>query len=573
MYRRNRVCWVVALSAIILLLLNVTQVAIPASGPELTEESACVASIPHGPIVIIGDDNFTLTAQAEGWDGDGSPQTPYIIENLDIDLGPTPVASINISHTRSHFIIRGCNLNGPAASPSYGIYLENVTNAQVVDNEVTDFSHGVIARDRSMNIEVSDNNCSYNSYDIDFRDCNSITVSDNICNGNPFIGFYGIFLHSTNSSTVTGNTCNNNSMTGIYIYNCSLVNVADNTCNYNDFGIYMQELGWHNATDNICEGNSNAGLCLHSSVFNAVAGNTIANNSARGFYVHTSADNNDILWNLILANIGSTAEDYSTGNNFTHNFWSAYSGTDADQDGIGDTAFAFTGNSDPYPLMFSPFPPEWAQVPTDQVVVVEHGDFFEYTLEFVKTAITAPYQLWVSDPTTFMVGTGDTIVSIVPLPKFYGVYEYPLQIKATNIYGFVTWGSFIVTVRDRTPPLLTSQDDVTYTLGDIAPVLRWNMSDEGGVSFTLYRNGTVINHRTGFWPTINFTLDLKDEDLGTGVYNYTMVARDTLFHKTIDTVFVTVIQMPTVFPIWLITVGIGVVAVVVVAVVMMMRRR
>ena len=35
---------------------------------------------PHDPISINGDEEFSLTASNEGWDGDGSPGDPYIIK-------------------------------------------------------------------------------------------------------------------------------------------------------------------------------------------------------------------------------------------------------------------------------------------------------------------------------------------------------------------------------------------------------------------------------------------------------------------------------------------------------------
>ena len=102
-----------------------------------------IANDPHGPIVIDGDANFSATALAEGWNGDGSAEDPYIIENYDITMGPTPEASISISNTRANYTIRGCNLIGPAATPSYGVYLENSTNGHIIDNLITNFANGI----------------------------------------------------------------------------------------------------------------------------------------------------------------------------------------------------------------------------------------------------------------------------------------------------------------------------------------------------------------------------------------------------------------------------------------------
>ncbi|MHA2071247.1 MAG: hypothetical protein ACW985_05620, partial [Candidatus Thorarchaeota archaeon] len=123
MPRKNGVCWV-SVSFMVLLVLtmmpNVASIVLESEGV------SHIAAVPHDPIVIIGDANFSDTASAEGWSGDGSLGSPYIIENLEIILGPSPTAAISITDTRVHFIIRECYLTGPLATPSYGVHLENV---------------------------------------------------------------------------------------------------------------------------------------------------------------------------------------------------------------------------------------------------------------------------------------------------------------------------------------------------------------------------------------------------------------------------------------------------------------
>ncbi|MHA2198230.1 MAG: hypothetical protein ACXABN_00030 [Candidatus Thorarchaeota archaeon] len=84
-----------------------------------------LANTQHDPIAINGDADFSATALAEGWSGDGSQQDPYIIENFDISSSFDPESSINITDTRVYYIVQGCRITGPAATPSYGIYLEN----------------------------------------------------------------------------------------------------------------------------------------------------------------------------------------------------------------------------------------------------------------------------------------------------------------------------------------------------------------------------------------------------------------------------------------------------------------
>ena len=59
-------------------------------------ENPVVSGSPHGSITIDGNGDFKLIAEAESWDGDGSEETPYIIEGFDFDRGGTDGSCIDI---------------------------------------------------------------------------------------------------------------------------------------------------------------------------------------------------------------------------------------------------------------------------------------------------------------------------------------------------------------------------------------------------------------------------------------------------------------------------------------------
>ena len=102
-----------------------------------------LAGTSHGPIAIDGDANFSDTALLEGWPGDGSPENPFIIDGLDIDLGGSAGQCISINNTRVSFSIRNCNLTGTGRELGAGISLENVTNGELLNNTCTSNRWGI----------------------------------------------------------------------------------------------------------------------------------------------------------------------------------------------------------------------------------------------------------------------------------------------------------------------------------------------------------------------------------------------------------------------------------------------
>ncbi|MHA1937726.1 MAG: right-handed parallel beta-helix repeat-containing protein, partial [Candidatus Thorarchaeota archaeon] len=233
---------------------------------------------PHGAIEIDGDANFAATALLEEWPGDGSPENPYIIDGLEIDLGDGPSHCIDIRNTRVSFIISNCNLTG--AYPlgwqyrEAGIHLNNVTNGELVENIVDSNYNGIILYKSDYNTVVNNtfNNNTRNGIALEESDSN--TVINNICNKNNF----GIRLGSSNHNTVANNTCNNNDY-GIHLYESHSNTVTDNICNNNRFGIYLDNGSESNTmANNTCNSNR-IGIYLTESDSNTVENNTFLGNT------------------------------------------------------------------------------------------------------------------------------------------------------------------------------------------------------------------------------------------------------------------------------------------------------
>ncbi|MFX1266288.1 MAG: nitrous oxide reductase family maturation protein NosD, partial [Promethearchaeota archaeon] len=196
-----------------------------------------VAGTPHGPIAIVGDASFSDTALLEGWDGDGSPESPYMIDGLDIDLGGGVGHCISISNTRVSFIITNCSFTGASweGPAGTGIFLETVTNGELVKNTF-DVRFGILVR-YSDNCTITENTCNNNGIGICLESSNSNTVTDNTCFSNTGDGIY---LYASFFNTVANNTCTSNEV-GIQLYGSEHNTLCNNTCTSNNYGFYLSE--------------------------------------------------------------------------------------------------------------------------------------------------------------------------------------------------------------------------------------------------------------------------------------------------------------------------------------------
>jgi parallel beta-helix repeat protein len=205
------------------------------SEPE--REGMLLAGTPHARIAIDGDANFTDTALLEGWPGDGSPENPYIIDGLDIDISSNDRYCIIITNTQVSFIISNCRLTGAILliieARGYwgaGIFLENVTNCELVKNLIYSSGHSIVAFNLNYST-MTDNTCTSISrgFGISLEDSTHNIVVNNTCNNKR----YGIWLLDSTYNTVANNTCSNNEYC-ITLRHSHDNTVANNTCYHNE---------------------------------------------------------------------------------------------------------------------------------------------------------------------------------------------------------------------------------------------------------------------------------------------------------------------------------------------------
>jgi parallel beta-helix repeat protein len=480
------------------------------------ERRGILGAIPHAPIVIDGDTNFNSTAQVEGWYGNGSSEAPFIIEGLEIDFYGDFSPGISISNTRVHFIVRTCVLNGMSFSFGYGISLYNVTNGELIENKCTGSECGIFV-ELSNSSTITGNNCSSTIYGIKLSYSYSNALSNNTCSGNG----YGICLYVSDFNTITDNTCSENSA-GIELLYANSDILSNNTCTGNTYGIDLEITNSNTMSDNTLTSNDK-GISLIFSDSDNMFNNTF-NSNIYGIYLDSSHLDNT-QWNVFVDSQCLNAE---VDNVFDHNYWSDYTGIDANGDGFGDTPYTFGINSDPHPLMYYPFL-HWIEPPTDKTVEFEY--LFHYDLSILYYG---PMTCSISDTIHFSIDNDGVVESNCILP----ISDYILHVTVTNIYGISIEASFHVKVvfdADNPPSWLTIPTDQSILYGrafdyqimviDPSGIDHWEFNDTTHftLSTSFYYDGSTarLSNKSilepGFYGLNISVYDLYDNRLSTAI--------------------------------------------------------
>ncbi|WP_440955921.1 NosD domain-containing protein [Methanosarcina sp. Mfa9] len=264
----------------------------------------------------------------------------------------------------------------------FGVYIYGTEEAIIVNNTFYGIRYGGVYLENSWNSTVEGNEFSGNSYGLYLKASSGNTLTNNTLSANPGCG---IFLSESRDNIVSSNNASGSNY-GIYASYSDDNRFVENIASYNARGLYLKGSKYNTLTKNTANSNRISGFDLTESRQNTLSRNTVLDNS-RGITLRGSltdgglaTDNNVLCYNTVSNNsiIGvslSGAENNTLyGNAFNNtknveeygqniwnttagNYWSDYSGPDADGNGIGDTPYvinSITGSKDYLPLSREP---------------------------------------------------------------------------------------------------------------------------------------------------------------------------------------------------------------------------
>jgi parallel beta-helix repeat protein len=254
------------------------------------------------PIVITQDSDFN-TWNGTGFPGNGTINDPIRIEGLNITASSGYL--IYISGTTLHFRIAHNYLNGLTTS-SYGIYLNNVLDGNIINNTITQAFDG-IRINNGGNHHIANNSISYNRYmGIRALNSNFNFISNNTIFNHTEVGIELGGSGGSHHNTITKNTVYNN-LGGIDADQFSSNNtLISNIVYLNVNGIWLKQYSTNNKviSNKVFNNPTGDGIrLLPSTSNNLVVNNTSFDNGWNGIAVEQGSNNNNVSFNNLYNNL------------------------------------------------------------------------------------------------------------------------------------------------------------------------------------------------------------------------------------------------------------------------------
>ncbi|HEC89111.1 MAG TPA: PKD domain-containing protein [Thermoplasmatales archaeon] len=240
--------------------------------------------------------------------------------------------------------------NGDTISVSVGTYYERIF---IVNKSIS-----LIGESRDSTII----DASQNGYTIYVSNADGTLISGFTIKNAGGAGNHCLIMEDTSNATVTNNIIKNSQdADGLSLVRCHYITVSSNAIQDNSQGNGISALYSTHCTiqGNTLQRNQKGIILQYSSSDNTIEDNTIESNSLYGVQIWAASNNNIIYKNHFSDNGEENAYDTCTNywyNAETHegNYWDDYTGSDSNNDGIGDIPYNIPGgdNQDIYVLGF-----------------------------------------------------------------------------------------------------------------------------------------------------------------------------------------------------------------------------
>jgi len=304
------------------------------------------------------------------------------------------------------------------------IILANCSSCRLHHLNISEVENG-IQIGCCQNIVITENSLKNNTFGIRIDTSMDILFFHNTITQNK----YGVFLVEYDMNiTIQNNTLCHNKDTALVVIAAQYNRIVSNTISDNDRGIYFGET-----------------MMYRGEIDNVIVDNLISNNRYGIYCVYSDAmsKNNHFYHNRIINNTYSAYDEFekdvwNSRYPYGGNYWSDYSGVDANQDGIGDSPYEIPMyNQDEYPLM-SPYTTENLPPTTLQI----KGPIFR------RAEVPLNYSYLTSDPNGdclfYYIDWGDGVVEQCISP-------YDVEMNLTLSHTWKKQGIYTILVTAEDP--------------------------------------------------------------------------------------------------------------------------